>query len=86
MGIEIKNALIRVMRLVFLPFRGDEKRYVLGTIPHWRRYLGMLLGVGFVILTLAAMSFGFVGEWRAMGFMSFAALGFWLGAQELVTP
>ena len=86
MGIKLRDLFIVVTRIIFLPFRGGRKAQISGVIPHWKRYSGMLLGTGFVLLVLAALSFGFVGEWRAMGFMSFAALGFWLGAQELVTP
>ena len=56
-------------------------------IPRWKQISSNLLVISSIALGSIAVAYGaFAGEWRATGFLGFAAVGFWLGAQELQTP
>ena len=49
-----------------------------------RRTGGLALVLSSVTFVILALIYGLGGEWRAVGFFSFAAIGFWLGAQEVL--
>ena len=57
MGIKLRDLFIDVTRLIFLPFRGDRRKQISGVIPHWKQYLGMLLGAIVAPIVMALVYF-----------------------------
>ena len=76
----------RVVRWLIQPFKIQPIGRVPGVPPRWRRRTSTFLGVGAAGLAMFAIFYGVAGEVRAFAFLGGAAIGFWLGTQELLTP
>ena len=79
----MRTSVSRVARWLVLPFRVQPRGRV--AVPsRGRRIGGVALVLSAVTFVILAVIYGLGGEWRSVGFFSFIALGFWLGAQEVV--